>query len=85
MANEYTTEQKVMDYQTLFTSEAGVRVLADLDKRCCLKGELFHPVSERETCYSLGAYWVIRYIHSLIEKDTSKPEQETVKNEGVKL
>lgn len=85
MANEYTTEQKVMDFQSLFTSEMGVRVLADLDRQCKYRKDLFDPDSERVTSFNLGQNASVRYIHSQIEKKMDEPNQETVKNEGVKL
>jgi hypothetical protein len=85
VANEYTSEQKSMDFKALFTSEVGVRVLADLDKQCKFRKDLFDPDSERITCFNLGQNAVIRYIHCWIDRKMDEPEQETVKNEGVKL
>jgi hypothetical protein len=85
MANEYTNEQKVTDYQTLFTSEVGVRVLADLDRQCKYRKDLFDPDSERVTSFNLGQNAVVRYIHSQMEKKTETKEQEMVINKGVNL
>ena len=82
---DYTMEQKVTDYQTLFTSEVGVRVVADLDKQCKYRKDLFDPDNERITSFNLGQNSVVRYIHGLIEKKIETKEQCSVINKGVAL
>jgi uncharacterized protein YfeS len=77
--------QKVMDYKSVFGSEQGQRVLADLDKRFLYRQDMFDADSERVTCFNLGKNTAIRYIHSQIDKKMDEPEQGKVKNEGVKL
>ena len=77
MANE--TNQKIMDYQALFTSEIGARVLADLDAQLLYRRDLFNENSARVTDFNLGKNAAIRYIHSWMEKQiVNEPEQKTV-------
>lgn len=82
MANE--TNQKIIDYQSVFTSEAGARILADLDVQCLYRRDMFDVNSERLTSFNLGKNAVIRYIHSWMEKKiVEEPEQKTVKVDEV--
>ena len=76
--------QKSIDYKSVFTSEAGTRILKDLDGRLLYKRDLFDSCSARVTDFNLGMNAAIRYIHSWIDKK-DESEQVTVINEGVKI
>jgi hypothetical protein len=80
-----TEEEKLkrLNYQSCFATDAGKKVLEDLDKQCLFRRDIFNKDSERITCFNLGANWAIRYIHSLIEKKLTEPKQETAKHETI--
>ncbi len=80
-----TVEQKSMDYKNVFSSEAGKRVLDDLDREGKFRSDLFIPENARLTDLNLGLNQLIRYIHYWIDKKTDKPEQSKVIDKGVQL
>jgi len=79
----YTSEQKSMDFKTLFTSEVGARVLADLDSKFFYKGDPFVPTSERATCVNIGLQRAARYIHEWIDIKLDEAEQNKIERKGV--
>ena len=66
-----TDEQKLksINFKTCFSTDAGKKVLADLDKFSYLLKDPFDANSERVTCYNLGAAYIVRYIHEQIDRD----------------
>ena len=86
MAFSDEMKQKINRYRSCFLTDAGKFVLEDLDKECFYRKDLFNPHSERTTCYNLGANWVIRYIHDLLEKkEELQPRQQKSTHETVNL
>ena len=71
-------KNKVRNYKACFLTDAGKKVLEDLEQRCLFKRDIYNPNSERDTCYNLGSNWVIRYIHGWIERNPDEPELTTV-------
>jgi len=65
-----------MDYQALFTSEIGARVLADLDVQLRYRRDIFDANSARVTDFNLGLNAAIRYVHSWLDKKVISEETE---------
>jgi hypothetical protein len=78
-------KRKILNYKSCFLSDAGKKVLEDLDKRCLYRRDIFDVFSARATDFNLGLNAAVRYIHSWIEKNPDEPKPETVKHEGVEL
>ena len=73
MTEEQTARS--MAYKNVFSSEHGVKVLDDLDRKGMLKGSgLYVSDNERQTCFNLGMNAVIRYIHQEIERNLTEPD-----------
>ena len=73
MTDEQTARS--IAYKNVFSSEHGIKVLDDLDRKCMLKGNgLYVSDNERQTCFNLGMNAVIRYIHQEIERNLTEPD-----------
>lgn len=70
-------------YKDVFGSENGKKVLQDLDIKGLFRREIFVEQSERKTCFNLGANWLIRYIHTMIEKNLMEETQKEVINREI--
>lgn len=80
-----TEDEKLtrLNFQSCFSTDAGKKVLEKLDKECFYRRDLFNKDSSRITDFNLGANWVIRYIHSWLEKKPEEPKQEMAKHETI--
>jgi len=78
-------EQMSIRYKDVFGSENGKKVLEDLDVKGLYHREIYVEESSRKTDFNLGANWIIRYIHSMIDKNLMDEQKQEVINEGVKL
>jgi uncharacterized protein YfeS len=83
MAETDDNKLKRLNYQSCFATDAGKKVLDDLEKECRYKRDLFNKDSARITDFNLGANWVIRYIHSWLDRKPEEKKQETAKHETV--
>ena len=83
MSTEF--EQMSIRYKDVFGSENGMKVLKDLDIKGLYHREIYVEESSRKTDFNLGANWVIRYIHSMIDKNLMDEQKQEVINEGVQL
>jgi hypothetical protein len=76
--NELTEQQKVhqsiIDWQTAFGSDSGLRVLDRLSKFCLEKQSTYTPNNQYETAFNEGARSVILYINRMLERN---PQTET--------
>lgn len=78
-------EQMSIRYKDVFGSENGKKVLGDLDVKGLYHREIYVEESSRQTDYNLGANWLIRYIHSMIDKNLMDEQKKEVINKGVNL
>ena len=58
--------QLIKDYKFVFTSEEGIRVLADLQRRCFFTSSTFVPDNANETFVREGQRSVVLHINNFI-------------------
>lgn len=78
-------EKMSVRYKDVFGSENGRKVLEDLDVKGLYRREIYVEESSRKTDFNLGANWLIRYIHSMIDKNLMDEQKQEVINEGINL
>lgn len=77
-------KQLVIDYKTVFGSEEGKAVLADLKKKCPLLTEgvnLSEGIDVNKLLVMTGREDVVKYIFKMIGKDPNKEREEFAQGE----
>lgn len=69
----------VYDYKQVFETEAGLRVLADLRKRCPLMSDAINPsggIDVNKLIFLEGQRSVLLHIFKMLQKDPNEEVQE---------
>lgn len=66
---EQNIQQSIIDWQTTFGSDCGLRVLERLSKFCLEKQSTYTPDNQYETAFNEGARSVILYINRMLERN----------------
>ena len=65
-------QQLQTDYKVIFNSDEGVRVMADLEKRCHFMTTTNIKGDSHESAYMEGQRSVLLFIKSMLRKDKEK-------------
>jgi hypothetical protein len=84
MTEDY--EKLIRDFKQTFSTEWGKRVLAHLESVCMFTPaqSCFDATNEKQTLYNLGANYVARYIHVMMDAELNEKTEDCQVTEQTK-